>query len=274
MGQKRIILMPNLAGRATLRQSYIEMPLTETLTPAPHSSSACAPRRSACLPLLAPAVAALTLLALLPAARAQQVDSVHAPAETPLLLDAMTTELHRAFTSLGKPAAPAFRRCRGRQTAAAVFPQLLGTRRQLRDHPRTVRRADRQRRFRGARGRRAGAPGQPQARQHARRPSRLGGQQHATAARRRPRSAWRARCGWPPTPATATRSTTILRVKTEAAGARQRRRHFAGFQPGSAAGAYRQAGAAGGQSTARHGSSGCARSRRSSANFPMCIRTW
>ena len=106
MGHERSISAPNLMDRATLRQSYIEMLLTETLTPTPHKSSASAERRLARLPLLAPAVAALILLALPCVARAQQAAPAHAPAETPLLLDAMNAELHRAFTSLAKPAAP------------------------------------------------------------------------------------------------------------------------------------------------------------------------
>jgi predicted Zn-dependent protease len=47
-----------------------------------------------------------TLLASPCAARAQQAASAHTPSQTPLLLDAMNAELHRAFTSLGKPVAP------------------------------------------------------------------------------------------------------------------------------------------------------------------------
>jgi predicted Zn-dependent protease len=39
-------------------------------------------------------------------ALAQQAASAHAPADTPLLLDAMNAELHRAFTSLAKPVTP------------------------------------------------------------------------------------------------------------------------------------------------------------------------
>ena len=88
------------------------MLLPETLTPTPHKSSASAERRPARLPLLAPAVAVLTLLALPSAARPQQAGRVqqaapaHAPADTPMLLDAMNAELHRAFTSLAKSAVP------------------------------------------------------------------------------------------------------------------------------------------------------------------------
>jgi TldD protein len=88
------------------------MLLPETLTPTPHKSSASAERRPARLPLLAPAVAVLTLLALPSAARPQQAGRVqqaapaHAPADTPMLLDAINAELHRAFTSLAKSAVP------------------------------------------------------------------------------------------------------------------------------------------------------------------------
>ncbi len=46
------------------------------------------------------------------------------PAGTPVLLDAMTTELHRAFTSLGKAATD------GEKQIAALLPQLFGERRQ------------------------------------------------------------------------------------------------------------------------------------------------
>jgi TldD protein len=78
------------------------MLLTETFTPSSHRSSASARRWPAPHLLLAPAVAALTLLALPYVTRAQQAAATHAPADAPMLLDAMNAELHRAFTSLGK----------------------------------------------------------------------------------------------------------------------------------------------------------------------------
>ncbi|MGA9061481.1 MAG: metallopeptidase TldD-related protein [Terracidiphilus sp.] len=67
-------------------------------------------RRSIRFPLLVRAAAVIPLLALPVAARAQQSAPVHHPVDkdqspgAPVLLDAMTAELHRAFTSLGKPA--------------------------------------------------------------------------------------------------------------------------------------------------------------------------
>lgn len=79
------------------------MPLPETLRIPPCKSSAVAPRRPLPISLLAPAVAALTLLAPSCAARAQQA----APSGTSVLLDAMNAELHRAFTSLEKSSTPA-----------------------------------------------------------------------------------------------------------------------------------------------------------------------
>ena len=96
-----------------------------------------------------------------------------------------------------------------RQAVAALLPQLLGGDADLGLHSRAVRRAGRQLQQPRARRRRAGAHRRSQARQHARQSSRLRGQQPAAAARRRSRRRWRARSGWPPTPATATRSTTI-----------------------------------------------------------------
>ncbi len=64
--------------------------------PTPSGSIAIPRRRTARLLILAPAAAVITLLVLPAVARAQQPG-------TPVLLDAMTTELQRAFTSLGKP---------------------------------------------------------------------------------------------------------------------------------------------------------------------------
>ena len=72
------------------------MLLPETPTPTPYKSSASGECRRACRPLHA--VAVLTLLALPLAARAQQAGQVqqaapaYAPAETPLLLDAMNAD--------------------------------------------------------------------------------------------------------------------------------------------------------------------------------------
>ena len=78
---------------------------------------ACALLALVAIPLALAAAAALPLpLQRMPAAA------------TPVLLDAMTTELHRAFTSLGKPG-----RGGRRQAAAALLPELLGERRELCD---------------------------------------------------------------------------------------------------------------------------------------------
>ena len=82
------------------------MLLPKTFTPAPHEFSASAQRRPARLPLLAPAVAVLALLALPYVTHAQQAAPAHAPANSPMLLDAMNAELHRAFTSLAKSGVP------------------------------------------------------------------------------------------------------------------------------------------------------------------------
>ncbi len=72
------------------------MLLLESLSPKPKKPAA-SYRHVAILPLLYVAAAALVLALAHPTtARAQQ--------PTPVLLDAMTTELHRAFTALGKPA--------------------------------------------------------------------------------------------------------------------------------------------------------------------------
>ena len=59
-----------------------------------------------------------------------------------------------------------------------------------------------------------------------------------------------------------------LRVKTEAAGAGQGRGHLAGLQPGDAAGRISASRRRRWWWTARRGSSGCGRSRRSSASIP------
>ena len=96
---------------------------------------------------------------------------------TPVLLDAMTAELHRAFTALGKDG--------GRQAGAAVLPQLFGQRCGHGFHPRAVWGAGRQRDEPRAGGRYPGAAGRSQARQHSRLASRLGGEQPRTAAGRR-----------------------------------------------------------------------------------------
>jgi len=78
------------------------MSLPETFKFAPHKFTAAAERRLAHFFLLANLFAALALLALRPATHAQKPDPVQVPAHTPVLLDAMNAELHRAFTSLGK----------------------------------------------------------------------------------------------------------------------------------------------------------------------------
>ena len=64
-----------------------------------------------------------------------------------------------------------------------------------------------------------------------------------------------------------------LRVKTEAAGARQGRGHLAGLQPGGAADLHWQAGSAGDGGPRGVGAAGARRCRRSFASFPMCTRT-
>ena len=72
----------------------------------------------------------------------------------PVLLDTMTTELQRAFTSLGKPGR--------RKTPKQLPPYFLSysvSDAELRLHPRPVWRAGRQHSQPRARGRRAGAPG-------------------------------------------------------------------------------------------------------------------
>ncbi len=56
-------------------------------------------------------------------------------------------------------------------------------------------------------------------------------------------------------------------------GARERRRLLARLQQRTAAGRHRQTRSASSPSTARHGNSACARSRASSANIPTSIRT-
>ena len=189
-------------------------------------------RHFALVPRVCAAIAASVLL--IPAA---------APAQppTPVLLDAMTTELHRAFTSLGKQG-PANRI---RQAVAALLPQLLGERRDRRVDPGAIWRAGRQLPKPCPRGRRAGAAGQPEAGQHARRPSRLGGEQPATAAGRRSRGAGavlvagdqhRLRHG----------AGQLSAREDRGRGAGQGRGHLAGLQPGGAAVVHRQAGAAGG----------------------------
>ncbi len=91
-----------------LRQSSIEMLLPENLSTNPHNPSGCAQRRPVTLSIFALTVAVLTLLAVPSAARAQQAgpsqqaSRAHAAADTPVLLDAMNAELHRAFTSLNQ----------------------------------------------------------------------------------------------------------------------------------------------------------------------------
>jgi TldD protein len=91
------------------------MLLLESLYLTPHKSSPSRPRPTSGLQLLGCAAAAVSLFACTPAAHAQRpVAPVHArvgtagkdaSAASPVLLDAMTAELHRAFTSLGKPEA-------------------------------------------------------------------------------------------------------------------------------------------------------------------------
>jgi predicted Zn-dependent protease len=70
----------------------------------PPKSSAAAQRGLVTFPLLASAVATLTLLAMPLAAFAQQPAPTQSAAEAPMILDAMNAELHRAFTSLAKSA--------------------------------------------------------------------------------------------------------------------------------------------------------------------------
>jgi predicted Zn-dependent protease len=79
------------------------MLLPESLSPSPQKSSAAFERRPAAFPLLTSVIAAFALLAPSFMARAQQPVSAHPSAGSPLLLDAMNAELHRAFASLGKP---------------------------------------------------------------------------------------------------------------------------------------------------------------------------
>ena len=65
-----------------------------------------------------------------------------------------------------------------------------------------------------------------------------------------------------------------LRVKTEAAGAGQGRRHVAGLQRGGAADVHWQAGSAGGGGQRGVGAAGDARSRRFFASIRTFTRTW
>src|SRR5581483_2299114 len=102
--------------RATMRQSSIQMLLPDFSQKVPVQSlrgAAVRPHlgvRIAVRPLAV--AAALFSLLPFPAYAASAVRVVHAEkkdasaAQTPVLLDAMTTELHRAFTSLGKTAVP------------------------------------------------------------------------------------------------------------------------------------------------------------------------
>jgi predicted Zn-dependent protease len=84
--------------------------LPKTLSLSLLNSSDALERRSIRFPLLVRAAAVILLLALPVTARGQQSAPVHHPVDkdlspgAPILLDAMTAELHRAFTSLGKPA--------------------------------------------------------------------------------------------------------------------------------------------------------------------------
>ena len=105
MARHAVFCLPKQMGQVILRQSLIEMFLPETTKPMPQKSFASVERWPVPLPFLASAVAVLTLLALPPAARTQQSAPAHALADSPLLLDAMNAELHRAFASLAKPAA-------------------------------------------------------------------------------------------------------------------------------------------------------------------------
>ena len=65
-----------------------------------------------------------------------------------------------------------------------------------------------------------------------------------------------------------------LRVKTEAEVQSQGGRYLAGFQPGGAADLHRQTGSAGGGGPRGMGEADDARCRRSSASFRMSTRTW
>ena len=85
-------LRANKEGQATLRQSLLQMHLHDSARPMP-KKPAVLPGKLAIRPCLYAAIAASVLA--IPALASAQ-------ATTPLLLDAMTTELHRAFTSLGK----------------------------------------------------------------------------------------------------------------------------------------------------------------------------
>ena len=76
---------------------FSPMPLSKPQALTPHHSKSLPRRTVGAFSRCTPAVAALSLLILLSAARAQQ--------PVPVVLDAMTTELHRAFTSLGQASA-------------------------------------------------------------------------------------------------------------------------------------------------------------------------
>jgi predicted Zn-dependent protease len=71
------------------------------------------PAKFACTPLFCITFAALTLV--LPAAGAQQAANATPSSKAPVLLDAMTTELHRAFASLSRQSA-------GKQDAGRQLP--------------------------------------------------------------------------------------------------------------------------------------------------------
>jgi len=85
-------LRANKEGQATLRQSLLQMHLHDSARPMP-KKPAVLPGKLAIRPCLYAAIAASVLA--IPALASAQ-------ATTPLLLDAMTSELHRAYTSLGK----------------------------------------------------------------------------------------------------------------------------------------------------------------------------
>ena len=88
--------------RLTLRQLCIQMLLTDSYKPLLQNSPA-APTHNALKPCLYAVLAVFALI--LPAAAAAQQSTPVLPSR-PVLLDAMTTELHRAFTTLGKQGAP------------------------------------------------------------------------------------------------------------------------------------------------------------------------
>ena len=183
----------------------------------------------------------------------------------------MTTELHRAFTSLGKPAAG---QAGCRQAVAALLSELLGERRE-----RACRSGRSLGRWWTARRTMCAWPmcrcgwAAPKLDNTHGDHRGDGGEQHAVAAdddrEALARSLWLAtNTGY------GTALDNYLAREDRGRGASQGRRQLAGLQPGDAADLHWQAGAAGGGGPRGVGETGARRCRRSFASFRMSTRTW